>query len=464
MKFMKAVVILMFLLHPLAAEEYYRFSAGAGAGLTTLTGGNSPWYTIDKTFGVQFDTYLKGKWRLGFTLASFKIFDDTSAHSEFKLGSDKDSRVTAWRAYDLTLLLKYRLSPYANKFSAFAGFGGGLSIWKVTDAKTGSVLKVTAERGETVDLAASEVLLAGKAGVQYRFHETFRVGFDLTADYLTGAGREFESRVEDRLSKWNLKAGIQLSYLFGHDKWESRWGEERSPATEGLRERAGISAKPKAIAAVSPEASVDSDQDGVPDINDECPKTPSAAHGLIDIRGCPVDSDCDAIPDYRDNCPNNPLGSLVDEMGCPLDGDKDGVPDGLDDCPDSEPGLAVDRTGCIDLSELQKPMVLNIKYQSGSFEIDRSAKSRLDELSRILLKATGIKVEINGYTDNIGTSEANKALSQKRANRVRDYLVTRGVDAGRLIPIGRGEVNFIASNAIREGRQKNRRIELVFFR
>ncbi|UCD95421.1 MAG: OmpA family protein, partial [Candidatus Zixiibacteriota bacterium] len=86
------------------------------------------------------------------------------------------------------------------------------------------------------------------------------------------------------------------------------------------------------------------------------------------------------------------------------------------------------------------------------------------ELSRILLKATGIKVEINGYTDNIGTSEANKALSQKRANRIRDYLVSKGVDTGRLTPIGRGETNFIASNATREGRQKNRRTELVFFR
>ena len=464
MRFLKAFIILAFLLSPLAAEDLHRFSISAGAGLVTLTGGSPPWYTVDKAFGAEFDTYLKDKWRMGFAIRTFRIFDDSSAHSEFKLGSDKDSRLTAWKAYDLALLLKYQLPPYQSRFSAYAGFGGGLSIWKVTDARADSTLKVVAERGETVDLSASEVFLTGRAGIQCRVSKNIGLGVTIAVDHLTGAGREFAAPVEDRLSRWNLMAGIQLSYLFGRDKWPSRWTEDRFRASGGVREPARTGAEPKAVAAVSPGTSADSDNDGIPDINDECPKTPALARGLVDIRGCPVDSDCDAVPDYRDNCPGNPLGALVDAEGCPLDSDNDGIPDGLDDCPDSEPGLAVDRTGCVDLSGLQKPMILNIKYESGSFEIDRPTRERLDDLSRILLKATGIKVEINGYTDNIGTSEANKALSQKRANRIRDYLVSKGVDTGRLTPIGRGETNFIASNSTREGRQKNRRTELVFFR
>jgi len=96
------------------------------------------------------------------------------------------------------------------------------------------------------------------------------------------------------------------------------------------------------------------------------------AYGMVDLRGCPVDVDCDGVPDYLDNCPRNRLGALVDGYGCPTDGDNDGVPDGLDNCPDSDSGLAVDHNGCIDLSILEKPVILNIKYQSGSFEIDRA--------------------------------------------------------------------------------------------
>jgi len=209
---------------------------------------------------------------------------------------------------------------------------------------------------------------------------------------------------------------------------------------------------------------LDTDGDGIPNGLDDCPGTNPASVGKVDIYGCAVDSDFDGFADFVDKCPYNRVGAWVDSSGCPLDADADGVPDGLDDCPATMFGVDVDRYGCIDLSVFDKPMVLNINYPSGSFEIDPNSKKKLDKLSGVLNFVPHIKMEINGYTDNIGTAVANKNLSEKRANRVRDYLAVQGVDRERMKSFGRGEVNFVASNDTADGRAKNRRIEIVFYK
>ena len=73
-------------------------------------------------------------------------------------------------------------------------------------------------------------------------------------------------------------------------------------------------------------------------------------------------------------------------------------------------------------------------------------------------------MDINGYTDNIGTTVANKNLSEKRARRVGDYLVSLGVSPDRVKVFGKGETNFVASNQTADGRAKNRRIEIIFYK
>jgi OOP family OmpA-OmpF porin len=71
------------------------------------------------------------------------------------------------------------------------------------------------------------------------------------------------------------------------------------------------------------------------------------------------------------------------------------------------------------------------------------------------------RVEISGHTDNVGSAKANKALSLKRAQACRDYLVSKGVDGSRIAAIGAGDERPIASNDSEDGRQKNRRIEVT---
>lgn len=463
MIFARILTALILLVPPALADSSHQFSVGAGAGYSTLVGGAPPWFTVEKSFGALFSTHLKGSWRLGLGLTSFRIFDDSSAHSEFSLGSDEKNRQRVWKGYDITLLFKKRLFPEEGRFSINGGLGGGITVWRMKDAQADTTLKAPGERGETVDLTATEITLTGSAGTEYRFHRNFLLGFDISANYLTGAGLEFDEATEKGLSRWQLRAVVSLSYLLGK-------GATRLPREEYVEQHV-VSQRPLQIKEdllespdiASPEAVADSDGDGIPNYGDKCPDTPETARGLVDIWGCSIDTDCDGIPDHLDGCPHGLPGALVDINGCPLDSDNDDVPDGLDDCPGSEPDLPVDRTGCVDLSVLEKPMVLNVKYQSGSFEIDSVTEEKLGKLSRILLKAGAVRVEINGYTDNIGTTQANKVLSQKRANQLKDYLVYLGVDSERLIPVGRGETNFIASNDTRDGRQKNRRIELIFF-
>lgn len=465
MRYLIIFMLLVVIVSPAAADGFYRFSISGDYGFATLSGGASPWYTIEGSYGLKVDTYFKNKWRIGMGFNKYKIYDDSSAHTEFKFGSDEQFRQKTWKGYDLTLFLNHQLMPYSSRLSIEAGLGGGIAVWKITDAAADTTLKAIGERGEMTDLAATEVILLSNIGVGYRVHPRFMLGINLCANYLTGAGLEFDKTFEDKLSKWNFKTSVRLSYMFGMGGWPDKMSGDGSQGIvlQRVYEIGKNEPQPQEV-TIPAENRADSDGDGIPDYNDDCPGTPKAAYGLVDLRGCPVDVDCDGVADYLDKCPGNPIGALVDIYGCPLDGDNDGVPDGLDDCPDSDTGLAVDHTGCIDLTILEKPVILNIKYESGSFEIDRDTRETLDRISRLLLRAPGVRVEINGYTDNIGTAEANIGLSQKRANRVRDYLVNLGIESSRLTPVGKGEVDFVASNETSEGRQKNRRVELVFFK
>jgi OOP family OmpA-OmpF porin len=76
-------------------------------------------------------------------------------------------------------------------------------------------------------------------------------------------------------------------------------------------------------------------------------------------------------------------------------------------------------------------------------------------------KNPGLRVEVQGFTDSIGTEEYNQGLSERRANAVKDYLVERGVNPEKISAKGYGELNPVASNDTKEGRALNRRVEFA---
>jgi OmpA-OmpF porin, OOP family len=101
-----------------------------------------------------------------------------------------------------------------------------------------------------------------------------------------------------------------------------------------------------------------------------------------------------------------------------------------------------------------------VTFAFNSADLTDSSRPVLDDTASGLKQHPGLKVEIQGYTDSVGSARYNVRLSQRRANAVRDYLVQQGVDPGQLTARGYGKADPVASNATAEGRAMNRRVVL----
>jgi OOP family OmpA-OmpF porin len=207
------------------------------------------------------------------------------------------------------------------------------------------------------------------------------------------------------------------------------------------------------------EKTMDSDGDGVTDDLDRCPNTPRGVK--VDARGCPLDTDGDGVPDYLDKCPDTPKGVKVDTQGCPLDTDGDGVPDYLDECPDTPKGAKVNKKGCwVLVDEAVKLQEGNILFDFGKSDVKPQAYPVLDEALAILEKQPTLKVEVQGYTDNVGARAYNQKLSERRAKAVMQYFIDKGIEPQRLSAAGYNFSRPVASNDTPQGRTLNRRVEL----
>jgi OOP family OmpA-OmpF porin len=138
----------------------------------------------------------------------------------------------------------------------------------------------------------------------------------------------------------------------------------------------------------------------------------------------------------------------------PMDSDGDGVTDDKDQCPNTPKGATVDARGCWTYAAV-------VLFDFDSAEIKSEAHPMLDEAVVILKKNSQINVEVDGHTDNMGPAAYNMKLSERRANAVMKYFVDNGVAAERLTMKGFGLTKPAAGNDTKEGRAKNRRVELT---
>jgi OOP family OmpA-OmpF porin len=102
-----------------------------------------------------------------------------------------------------------------------------------------------------------------------------------------------------------------------------------------------------------------------------------------------------------------------------------------------------------------------VTFDSGKATIRPESFPRLDSVVEYMTYKKSARIEISGHTDNVGNPKTNKALSEKRAQACRDYLISKGVDGGRIQAVGYGDERPIASNDTAEGQQQNRRIEAI---
>jgi OOP family OmpA-OmpF porin len=101
-----------------------------------------------------------------------------------------------------------------------------------------------------------------------------------------------------------------------------------------------------------------------------------------------------------------------------------------------------------------------VNFAFDSAAIAPESEAILDKAVEALKNAPTVHVRVEGHTDSIGSEQYNLKLSQRRAEAVVNYLVGQGIEASRLEPVGYGESEPVASNATKEGRYRNRRVEL----
>ena len=256
-------------------------------------------------------------------------------------------------------------------------------------------------------------------------------------------------------------------------------------------------------------AGADSDLDGVPDSEDWClgtargertgPDGCGAAEigNWSDTSPCALDDDGshpagldrdgDGVPDSEDWCPDSANGARTGADGCaageihvsckrsaaaepvekpqPLrvvpassgnDSDGDGVPNDDDRCPGTARGIPVDRKGC---ALIEKVVLKGVNFDTGSAKLKPAAYDTLRSVASAMKVNPQLEVEVGGYTDSVGADERNQVLSERRAKSVKAYIVTEGVDAGRLTTKGYGEARPADNNDTVEGRANNRRVE-----
>lgn len=139
----------------------------------------------------------------------------------------------------------------------------------------------------------------------------------------------------------------------------------------------------------------------------------------------------------------------------PVDGDddKDGVLNSVDKCPTTPAGHKVDSEGC------SKLVNLHINFDTASYKVKDTYQSNVKEFADFMKAMPNYDAKIVGHTDSVGSDKSNQTLSENRANAVKNLIIKEGVEATRISSKGMGEKAPTTTNATKEGKAENRRIE-----
>ena len=298
----------------------------------------------------------------------------------------------------------------------------------------------------------------GLLGLRLGMGDVLSIRLDATADYLPKAESEVPQfpSITAQQHNWHWGGQAGLSLLVG----AKRDGDKDKDGVKDSLDQCPNTPLGEAVDATGCSLPKDADGDGVTDLLDRCPNTPAGTP--VDATGCPRDSDGDGVTDLLDQCPNTPAGTTVDARGCPFDADGDGVIDSRDKCPNTPAGTRVDAVGCPALFGGGATLVLEgVYFETGKATLKPESQAVLTRVAESLKGNPEVTVEIGGHTDNTGSKATNRRLSAARANAVRDYLISQGVDAGRMTAKGYGPDKPVAANTTVAGRAANRRVELT---
>jgi OOP family OmpA-OmpF porin len=263
------------------------------------------------------------------------------------------------------------------------------------------------------------------------------IGKDTDAEMYGGIGAKY--RVDNG---WGLRGDARI--LFPPSS-QSNGVTVEFEVLLGIYKEFGRKQAEKAIE--QPKGPKDSDGDGIPDDVDKCPTEAEDKDGFQDEDGCPdPDNDGDGVPDAQDKCPDKPET-------------KNGYQD-EDGCPDEVPAKVKKFTGVIE----------GINFKVNDATLLPGSNGVLDKAVAVLKEFGDLHMEIQGHTDDQpmaagGKYKDNNELSQARADTVKAYFVSKGIDESRVVAKGYGDTAPIVPPADLKGgklnaaRAKNRRVE-----
>ena len=293
-------------------------------------------------------------------------------------------------------------------------------------------------------------------------HSGFQAGAGLRFGPLyLGSGSVITALTSDNTQAADVYAGLKIPVYQGKSKDRDN---------DGVIDK--LDACPKVAGPVENDGCPweDKDGDSILDKDDKCPDVA----GPEKNNGCPwEDKDNDSVLDNVDACVN--IAGPVANNGCPWpDTDNDGVLDKDDKCVDVAGTVA--NNGCPEVKavaptvitpqvsvEVQKSLnnyAKTILFNTGKSSIKNESTQVLNDIVNILKEYPAARFYIEGHTDSVGSSTLNQRLSNSRAQSVKSFLVSHGIDTSRLQAIGYGEERPIATNATTSGRSQNRRVEI----
>jgi outer membrane protein OmpA-like peptidoglycan-associated protein/opacity protein-like surface antigen len=403
----------------------------------------------------------------------------------------------------------YDPTVYAVETGYKSGFAGGIYYnWGLGEAFSIQPEVLYSEMGSKITAGVTDPKALATLKLNYisvpilfKFTPSWRVGifvgpqFDFLSSAKSFDGAQGSVDQKNKIKSSDIAAtgglevwltehiGLYGRYIWGFNDINNNFNLYPNVSTTSIKNRGwqfgltiGFRHKvpaPVVMAPPPPPPPVDTDKDGIPDDADKCPTVPGVAKyngcpipdtdkdgindeqdkcptvpGVAKYQGCPIpDTDGDGINDEEDKCPTVPGVSRY--QGCPIpDTDGDGINDEEDKCP-NRPGVA-SNFGCPEIT---------FYYKRAVAALSAADKKSLDSIVRFMNANPTLNVIIEGYTSTLGAEKYNQKLSEQRASNAVKYLISKGIDKGRLTSVGFGETRPVeGSDQSKEaGRAVNRR-------
>lgn len=418
-------------------KDYRTWSFGIHGGVmapSVLIGGNNDFTKSLITMG--YGAYVKKQVThdLGFQAEFLK--GTLKANNERSLGNGADPQ-SPYSSFKTTLNWGASISGVYNicninwlhnesVITPYVSAGAGLLNYNATITPTGSTTEI--ERNPTGH--TQELYIPVGAGFKVGLSRGINLDLGYRMNFVDNGNLDgYDTHHNDRFSYGHI--GLEFALGSKKKKQLAMHNPAAQLATELRNENAALKA---AIAAKQ-----------APQQPNNQPQIDALKAELASLK---TDSDGDGVADYFDKCPNTPAGTKVDGAGCPL--------------PEAKNTTIIKPVVTDADKKVVTEAVSNLEFATGKSTISPKSYATLARLAKMLV-AKDFNLKLSGHTDNVGSAEKNLSLSRERAEAVKAYLVSEGVNASKIEAVGYGSTQPIASNKTAEGRQQNRRVEFNIF-